>query len=445
MDGNSELGRARRLVGLWSVAAVAGLMAWVASPGLPIWWAPRASASAKAAGLALFEHEWTPHDPIAGGDGLGPVFNGRSCVECHFQGGVGGGGNNKQNVRSFEALPTKDRPELQGGLIHAFAVENRFLEGEDQVRKLFPTIPGSVRVSGDCRVFTRDFDPVRTESVNSTALFGAGWIDRLSGKTIYQHGLRKAVAKVGREVVGEFGGVLPGRPRVLPDGRIGKFGWKAQFATLESFVAAACANEIGLGNPKMPQATPIGRHYPDVDRDLDRKQFRSLVAFIDTLPRPVEVDPDPAKAGEVARGRELFASVGCASCHTPDIGGLVGVYSDFLLHRLDDRSKGGSGYSTLESPEVPLPNAFPLPEEWKTPALWGVADSAPYFHDGGSPTLEAAIARHHGDAEEVLLRHRRLDGDEQKALLAFLRTLKAPADAEPATLPGPDKPQLVAR
>ena len=53
-----------------------------------------------------------------------------------------------------------------------------------------------------------------------------------------------------------------------------------------------------------------------------------------------------------------------------------------------------------KSPSVPLPDGHPLPEEWKTPPLWGVADSAPYFHDGGSPTLDAAIRRHEGDAAQ---------------------------------------------
>ncbi len=96
---------------------------------------------------------------------------------------------------------------------------------------------------------------------------------------------------------------MPGRPRVLPDGRVGKFGWKAQFASLEDFVAAACANEIGLGNPKMTQAVPIGHNYPDVPADLDREQFRDLVAFVDTLARPVEIAPkDPAEADLVAPG-----------------------------------------------------------------------------------------------------------------------------------------------
>ena len=83
------------------------------------------------------------------------------------------------------------------------------------------------------------------------------------------------------------------------------------------------------------------------------------------------------------------------------MAGVEGVYSDFLLHRLDDRSRGGGAGGYSETPPVPLPEEYPLPEEWKTPPLWGVADSAPYFHDGSSPTLESAVRRHHGGAESV--------------------------------------------
>ena len=193
MVGNA-LSRTRRRVGYIMTVGLSFGLAWAVTPGLPILWAPRASAEAKAGGLELFEHEWQVHDPIAKGDGLGPVFNGRSCVACHFQGGVGGGGANQHNVVSFELLPTKERPNLKGGLIHAFAVENRFTEKLGTLRSMFPVIPGSVRIEGNCQVLVHDFDPVRTETVNSTALFGAGWVDRLSGKTIYQHGFRKQVA-----------------------------------------------------------------------------------------------------------------------------------------------------------------------------------------------------------------------------------------------------------
>jgi CxxC motif-containing protein (DUF1111 family) len=409
---------------------------WTLTPGLPVLFAPRARAGVKAAGLALFRHEWQPHDSKAHGDGLGPVFNARSCVECHFQGGVGGGGDNRHNVLAFEAHPTQDRPDVKGGLIHRFAVENRFLEGKPALHEFFPIVPKGLRIEGNCQVLTHDFDPVHTEHVNTSALFGAGWIDRISGRTIRLESMNKAVARIGQEINGNFSGAMPGRPRVLHDGRLGKFGWKAQFATLEEFVAAACANEIGLGNPRMEQAKPMVRwRYPQVERDLNADEFRSLVAFVDTLPRPIEAVPAvPTEGRRAKRGKTLFATVGCVGCHTPDVGGVSGVYSDFLLHRLDHRDRGGY----RETPPVPLPEDFPLPEEWKTPPLWGVADSAPYFHDGGSGTLEAAILRHHGDAESVTEAFQRLAEADRAAILGFLRTLKAPPDAEPAHLDSND-------
>src|SRR5947207_1264795 len=125
-----------------------------------------------------------------------------------------------------------------------------------------------------------------------------------------------------KEMKMDFEAIPAGRARKLPDGRIGKFGWKAQFATLEEFVAAACSNELGLGTPYSEQARPF--HKADAakaDPDLDRGQFKALVAFVDTLPKPVEVLPDdPAGRAAAMHGKEVFAKVGCAVCHTPDLG-----------------------------------------------------------------------------------------------------------------------------
>src|SRR5262245_11590931 len=97
-SGANALTRARKRFGwVLAVAAVGGGGWWLA-PGLPVWLGPSASAEEKAEGRVLFAREWTVADPMAHGDGLGPVFNDRSCVACHFQGGVGGGGDNDHNV-----------------------------------------------------------------------------------------------------------------------------------------------------------------------------------------------------------------------------------------------------------------------------------------------------------------------------------------------------------
>jgi CxxC motif-containing protein (DUF1111 family) len=428
--------RARRRFGAALVLALAAGIGWFFSPGLPVLWGPSASAAVKAEGKTLFEHQWQPNDPLAHGDGLGPLFNAKSCVTCHFQGGVGGAGTNQFNVMSFEVLPTRRDPRTHGGTVHAFAVDPVSKETVSQLHQSFPVEKGSRQVVQNCSVQQADFDPVRTQAVNTPALFGDGWIDRISPKAIQHNLLKQMVVNSAKEYQLVFSAVPAGRVHVLPDGRVGKFGWKAQFATLEEFVAAACSNELGLGTPYSEQARPFHNkaEATKVDPDLDRGQFKALVAFVDTLPKPVEALPDdPAGRAAAVHGKELFTKVGCAVCHTPDLGGVNGVYSDFLLHTLDDpNSTAGDPYAPL--PDVPFPADEAKPSEWKTPPLWGVADSAPYMHDGAAPTLKAAILRHNGDGKGVTEAFRKLSAPDQEAVLAFLRTLKAPPDAAPVAV-----------
>lgn len=402
--------------------AVAGLAAmalgWV--------WLTPSQAELAVAGRPLFVHEWKPNDPLSnGGDGLGPVFNANSCVACHSLGGVGGAGGNQHNVAAFETLPTRDDSELHGGVVHAAAVVGVALETVDELQKLFPTIPGGVRVVGNCLVRIEDFDPVVMHQINTPALFGSGAINDISSWAIRQNNFVRRTSNIAAEVGGQFKRTPAGRVRVLPDGRIGKFGWKAQFATLEEFVATACALEVGLSNSYRAQDLPHV-HAPDPDAlpDMTNQQLRELSAFCGELPPPRQCVPDnPADAAEVQRGEELFTSIGCADCHTPEISGVAGVYSDFCLHSISPPES--DGYT--RTPEVPLPQDAPRSDEWKSPPLWGVADSAPYLHDGSAATLAAAIEAHHGAARHVRERYCNSSVDEQQALIRFLTSLRAPA------------------
>ncbi|MBP3953987.1 c-type cytochrome [Gemmata sp. G18] len=403
------------------------------SDGLPIIWGPSARASEVAQGRELFEHEWTPNDPLAHGDGLGPVFNARSCASCHFQGGLGGAGGNEHNATSFEVLPRPGDLTFINGTVHNFSTEPTLKETERKLRQLYPVIKGRTFQTGSPGCFTTttipDFDPVHTQSVQTTALFGAGWIDMISDRAILRNERNRGLRVAAKEMSLNFDNIPVGRARRVAGG-IGKFGWKAQFATLEEFVAAACANELGLGTPSTEQVKPLTGASPPATPDLDKKQFRSLLAFVKTLPKPVAVVGDAS----AEHGKEVFATIGCAVCHVPDMGGVKGVYSDFLLYTLEDPPPtGGSGdYSSGPPPQLQLPERpdhEPKPNEWKTPALWGVADSAPYLHDGSAPTLRDAVMKHRGDAKSVSEKYKTLAADDQAAVLAFLGTLKAPGDA----------------
>ncbi|HLW67674.1 MAG TPA: di-heme oxidoredictase family protein [Gemmataceae bacterium] len=439
---HTAIARRRRWIGIGLLALLAfTIYFFFFFNGLPVIWGPTARASEIAAGRELFEHEWTPNDPLAHGDGLGPVFNARSCASCHFQGGLGGGGDVKHNATVFEVNSRPNDPNFHTGSVHNFSVDAASQESTGQLKTLFPMIKGrSFTVTGGdphCpytrTVTVPDFDPVQTHTVQPTALFGAGWVDLISDRAIIHNRQTRLIRATTGEFNRDFSAIPTGRIHTLADGRVGKFGWKAQFATLREFVAAACANELGLGTPDMEQAKPLCDPNRTAPPDLDKKQFRALVSFVKTLPKPVETLPsDPVQREAAVRGKEVFRSVGCAACHVPDMGGVKGVYSDFLLYSLENTGPAGGDSYGEPPPEhklAPRPENEPKPSEWKTPALWGVADSAPYMHDGSASTLQIAIAQHRGDAKSVQEAYSRLPPADQAAVIAFLQSLKAPPDA----------------
>ena len=128
-------------------------------------------------------------------------------------------------------------------------------------------------------------------------------------------------------------------------------------------------------------------------------------------------------------GRALFSQVGCDTCHTPTLGDVQGVYSDLLLHDMGPfLSDEAFGYGMVPSTaEVPAEDAMASQQEWRTPPLWGLRDSAPYLHDGRSETIAGAISQHGGEAEASRTAWVSLSSTEQAQLLAFLSGLKAPA------------------
>src|SRR5262249_47160263 len=158
--------------------------------------------------------------------------------------------------------------------------------------------------------------------------------DAISDWSIRSAAMDRSLGIMKQELGGNFDEVPAGRVHVLRDGRVGKFGWKAQFATLEEFVAAACAMELGLSNPLKSQQVPR-KHHDDAEaaKDLTRAQLTAMVRFTAQLPSPVREVSDRL-APQCAMGEALFTEIGCARCHTPDIGGVKGVYSDFCLYNI---------------------------------------------------------------------------------------------------------------
>jgi hypothetical protein len=177
-------------------------------------------------------------------------------------------------------------------------------------------------------------------------------------------------------------------PLETPGGaqRVGRFGWKAQVATLLSFSGDAALNEIGftnrlLGTESAANGVPPGAYdtVPDPEDGPDGQGLH-YIDRITSFQRYLAAPPQTPRSGMA--GETIFHSVGCADCHvasftTRNDPGLeaalrnqvIKPYSDFLLHDMgivaDFIGDGSAGV-----------------QELRTPPLWGVRSRDPLWHDG---------------------------------------------------------------
>jgi CxxC motif-containing protein (DUF1111 family) len=238
--------------------------------------------------------------------------------------------------------------------------------------------------------------------------------------------------------------------------RPGRFGWKNQHASLVSFSADAYLNEMGITSALQPDEvvnTTCGNTAPQPNSPTepglidDVNRFARFMRATKAPPR----DEKLAAAAGAKRGEQLFAQVGCATCHVPTLqtapagtkltsmftvppalgDKIFHPFSDFLLHDV------GTGDGIVMNPEEhagrrvflrTLRNFSARDVEstqfkLRTPPLWGVRMRTRLMHDGASVTLNDAIRRHRGEAIEVYQRYNLLSDADQEAMLAFLRSL----------------------
>lgn len=420
--------------------------------------APTAPAADVHAGRELFQRNWLRDDPRSyDGDGLGPVSNASSCAACHNQGGAGGAGSRNVEVaqpteffdllmvrpprvdviaesadlhpflvgelrmvlsRSDSTLP---RCATQGSKASTFTTDVEVIHGHlrpgagtDEcvagvlLQLRVPFLPdGNVRLTITLapkqEMHRREPKPTPPTPRNTPALFGLGLIDELPDAAIED--LARTSYVDHPEVTG--------RVVRTPDGRPGRFGWKGDVGDLSTFVARACANELGLEVPGVAQPGAPAPGWDLSERDLD-----DLTAFLRSVPRPEQRD-----GALVHRGGQRFRALGCATCHAPDVGAIDGLYSDLLVHDLGPESSDAApAYGGPRSSDADVA----APVEWRTPPLWGVRDSAPYLHDGRAASLNEAILAHGGEARLVRRAYEDLPAADAEEVAAFLESLTAP-------------------
>jgi CxxC motif-containing protein (DUF1111 family) len=337
-------------------------------------------------------------------DGLGPTFNGRSCGECH-ENVVTGGASQIAEHRTGRMSGQIFFESLGGSLI--------------QSRGTHPEVIEHVAFEDDVSTFRI-----------STNTLGSGFVESITNETLLA--IRDAQPA-------DIRGTAVMVPVLEADSaaRIGRFGWKSQHASLESFSADAYLNEMGITSPLFPEEnTANGR---DVHADYDpvddpEDDGRSILAFANFM-RSTKAPARGEITEEVRAGEKLFDQAGCSACHVASIttgppgtninGGkfeipaalgnkVIHPFSDFLLHDI------GSGDGI---PVLPTPEYANTLTQIRTAPLWGLRTRNRLMHDGLSFTKEEAIARHGGQAAATTQRFDALSASEQRLLLMFLDSL----------------------
>jgi CxxC motif-containing protein (DUF1111 family) len=404
-------------------------------------------------------------EAVTGGtnNGLGPRFNSNQCLSCHSQ-PAGGGTSPAQNPQPDIAVLNGARNSVPWFIVRNGPVrEARFQKdthgaNDGEVHDVF-VITGR-KDAGGCNIAQPDFtpagDPVTGRGGNKniifripTPTFGAGLIEAIPDAAILANMTADQAAKSSVHISGHVNAHLSGNAnRSGNDGTITRFGWKAQNKSLLMFSGEAYNVEMGVSNQLFPQerdetagclfnATPedtlnfspapgAGGKTSNAPVVSDIEAFAN---FMRMLAPPAPAAPTPA----TQRGRETFAKVGCALCHTPSMttgksiasgssttpsaalsNQAVNLFSDLLLHHMgkglaDGITQGNAG-----------------PDEFRTAPLWGVGQRVFFLHDGRTSNLVDAIRAHKSrgsEANKVIEHFNRLKVEEQQDVIDFLRSL----------------------
>lgn len=392
----------------------------------------------------IFQKEFTPEE------GLGPVFNGRSCFECHGDPVKSQSGGEGRDIVSTGILRIGKRfpgsPKAKIPLNEVITnlgqddVDILLMEGGPVLQKKSITSEFKAKYPPECQIEISRV-PTSAELISlrhSPPLFGMGLIDAIPDRDIVANAFQQLKEHP----------TMAGRPLSHIDpltyrSRIGRFGWKAQGPNMLIFAMEAMSGELGLTTffqENERSATGISQFPPSIYKFLPGepndtgKVLTALTYHISLLAPP----PRGPITAQVQRGEKVFDKANCSVCHIPqmhtaeqvyvvdpespvpklnyiEVQALerraVPAYSDFLLHNMGVNLADG------------IPQAGSLGGEWRTTPLWGLRNKKFLLHDGRTTDLQQAILAHGGQAQLSVDAYQKLSPQDKEDLLSFLKSL----------------------
>jgi CxxC motif-containing protein (DUF1111 family) len=378
-------------------------------------------------------------------DGLGPLYNAQSCRECH-QSPVSGAGSQVAELRVGHQGPEGHfrNPEIR------IAQGVEVISGRSLVNDR-AICPNAAYPDGEIQERVPETETIRTFRL-SLSLLGDGFVEAVADQTLIDLAQQQCKSS-HRKICGQVLQV----PIVEAPGQmsVGRFGWKDQHASLLSFAGDAYLNEMGITNRLQPDevtnlcnaaSEPNDTPGPDGLSDIDH-----FARFVRATKAPAR-DSKVASSAVAKKGYGLFDKIGCATCHVETLttapagtkinGGTFTIpvalgsivfhpYGDFLMHDVGTgdgilqatREHYGNKVFQMMSGYLSKQDFESSRNKIRTAPLWGVRLRPRLMHDGASLTLRDAILRHRGEASHVSQRFEKLKGEDQEAIIEFLKSL----------------------
>jgi CxxC motif-containing protein (DUF1111 family) len=416
-------------------------------------------------GNAVFRKQWvSAPSSTKSSDGLGPLYNARACQNCHLKDGRGHPPTAnwpEEDAVSFLmrlSIPPQTEEDkrliaegriksvddpVYGGQLQTLSIQGQ--EAEGKIRIDYTDVP--VELAGGEIVHLRKpqykiehlgYGPLHPGIMLSPRvapqMIGLGLIELVPEEQILQYA--DPDDRNGDGISGKAQRVWS-----IEENRVmlGRFGHKAGAPSLSQQAAMAFNGDIGISSPLIPRDAgdctpkqplclnaPHGSDPATGEPEIGERLF-SLVSFYSrNLAVPARRSPgDPA----VLKGKSLFYSAGCTSCHRPKLmtgssedqphlaHQLIWPYTDVLLHDMGEGLADGA------------PEGLADGREWRTAPLWGIGltqivnGEANFLHDGRARTLTEAVLWHGGEAQRARDAFAALTPDDRAALIAFLNSL----------------------
>jgi CxxC motif-containing protein (DUF1111 family) len=356
--------------------------------------------------------------------GLGPIFNGASCAECHQNMAVGGAVQSMEFRAGHTSRGEHSRDDYfhnfrrrrdPNGSSSTFTAASGVLANGDIIPDRSLINQRSICAEAQERV--TDKDNTRASRL-ALSVLGDGFIEAVPDDTFLEIAKRnhgQAIMVPVLEV-----------PNTL---EVGRFGWKDQHASLLSFSGDAYINEMGFTSFLFPDEVTTVCQPPGVPQPNDTEDDTHIFA---EFMRSTKVPPRGPITQEVMQGQIIFEQIGCTGCHVETLttaptgtaihGGAFVIpealggkqfhpFGDFLLHDV------GTGDGIQQNGPAETANKI------RTMPLWGLRTRTQLLHDASAGTYAEAIERHQNEGADETFRYRRLSPAQKQLLFQFLGSL----------------------